>query len=426
MTKGGKSIKGDIILPGDKSISHRALIIGSIAQGKTEIDNFLLSSDSLSTMECLRKCGVEIVNVKPGSIIVHGVGLRGLREPLSILNAGNSGTTMRLFTGLLCAQKFSSSITGDSSLRLRPMGRVTKPLRLMNACIDGIDDGNFAPLVIKGSELHGITYDMPVASAQVKSAIILASLYGEGNTIINELYPSRNHTEIMLNNFGANIKYNGTQIVSSSIDKLFSQKLNIPSDISSAAYFMIAAAITKHSCINIFNVGINPTRTGVIDVLRAMGAVIKVKNERVWNGEQVADISVYSSPLRGITIGGELIPRIIDEIPIICIAAAFADGITEIKDAEDLKYKESNRIDSIVKNLKILGAEAEEKSHGLIIYGGKQLHGGLVDSYNDHRIAMAMTIAGMAVSDGISIDNAECVSISFPNFYNTLEALMID
>lgn len=424
MTKACKGIAGTITVPGDKSISHRAVMIGAIADGMTEIENFLMSDDCLSTIDCFKKCGIDISVYEQKKVKVCGKGLKGLEKPQEILNVGNSGTTIRLLTGILSGQEFDCEITGDQSIVRRPMGRVTTPLRMMGALIDGDDGGNLAPLRIKGSKLNGIEYNMPVASAQVKSSILFASLYAEGETVIYESHHSRNHTEIMLNNFGANVKVYENRIISSPVKELFPGKVFVPGDISSAAFFIVAAMITPDSCITIKDVGVNPSRTGIIDVLQSMGGNICIQNQREKNGELVADITAYSSKLKGIEISGAIIPRLIDEIPIICTAAAFAEGTTIIRDAEELKFKESNRILSVANNLRLMGASVEETEDGLIINGGHDLKGNTLDSYNDHRIAMAGVIAGLGIKDGIIINNAECVSISFPDFFETIERVI--
>lgn len=418
---GINSINGEIKIPGDKSISHRAAMVGAISFGDTEINNFLMGEDCLSTIRSLEDCGVEFETA--GSIIlVHGRGLRGLKKPGRILDAGNSGTTIRLLSGILCGQGFESSITGDGSIRRRPMRRVIEPLRLMNARITGEKD-EFAPLHILPSNLKGIEYAMPVDSAQVKSAILFASLYADGPTVIIENNPSRNHTEIMLSNFGACIDIDGNMIKSYPADSLKAQNITVPGDISSAAFFIVAAIVSKKSCVRIKSVNINPTRAGVLEVLISMGADILVENKRMVSGEPVADITARSSSLKGVEIQPGMIPRLIDEIPVICAAAVFADGVTRITGAGELKYKESNRIDTCVYNLRSLGADIDGTDDGIIIRGGKKIHGGIVKGFSDHRVVMAMAAAGFGIEESIFIDGEQSASISFPGFFRIMEML---
>ncbi|MBP2072258.1 MAG: 3-phosphoshikimate 1-carboxyvinyltransferase [Thermoanaerobacterium sp.] len=415
-----RNVKGVVNVPGDKSISHRAIMFGSIAEGDTIIEGFLKSDDCFSTINCMRKLGVNI-DIDKDDVYVKGNGMY-LRECPDILDAGNSGTTMRLLSGILAGQKFTSTITGDESLRKRPMKRIIKPLNMMGAEITAIDD-NYAPLIIKGNVLKGINYKTEVASAQVKSCIMLASLYADDETIIEEPFLSRNHSELMLNYFGGNFESYENRIVCHPVERLHGCKICVPGDISSAAYFIVAASILPQSEILIKNVNVNHTRTGIIDVIKKMGGNIEIKDERVLNNEPVADIIVKSSCLKGIEIGGEIIPRLIDEIPIIAVAASYADGETVIKDAEELKVKESNRIDTMVSELKKMGADIEATSDGMIIHGKETLNGALVDSYNDHRVAMSLSIAALKAEGSTKIKNAECVNISFPDFYSVLNVL---
>lgn len=410
-------------MPGDKSISHRAVLTGSIAYGDTNIQNFLTGSDCLNTVDCIGKCGID-AEIMGSSCVIHGRGLKGLKRPDTVLYAGNSGTTARLLSGILCAQDFDSSITGDPSLRRRPMDRIIGPLRSMGADIMGTGGDKFAPLMIKGTKLKGIEYDMPVASAQVKSAILYASLYAEGETRIKETAKSRDHTEIMLNRFGAKIRIDGDTIISSPVCGLEARDIIIPGDISSAAYFISASCIVPDSHLTIRNVGVNPTRTGIIDALRSMGAEIEITNLQSLGGELSADIIVHGGCLKGTDIGGSLIPRLIDEIPVLCAAAAFADGTTRISGAEELKYKESNRIKAMCSDLRLLGANVEEMDDGLIIHGNRNiLHGNLVKSYMDHRIVMAMAVAGAALKGGAAIDDISSLNISFPGFFGILDSI---
>lgn len=421
---GAASINGEIRVPGDKSISHRSLLVGSIARGTTEIEGFLMSGDCMSTLNCLRACGVDIQMTKPGSITVHGKGLKGMVKPDTVLDAGNSGTTIRLLSGILCAQDFDSIITGDSSLVKRPMDRITTPLSLMGASIECSGKGLNAPLKINGKKLHGISYAMPIASAQVKSSILLASLFADEATVIIEPLKTRDHTEIMLNRFGALIKRNGPEITSSPVNSLYGQKITVPGDISSAAYFIVASLIIPNSSITIRDVGLNPTRTGILDALSSMGASIIIENLHIEGGEPVGDITAASSSLKGISIQGSLIPRLIDEIPVLCVAAAFAEGTTVISGAQELKFKESDRIKAMACNLKLLGADVREMYDGLVIEGGcKKLHGSRVKDFNDHRVIMAMAVAGLAIKYGVTLDNTGTVSISFPGFFETVEKI---
>lgn len=418
-----KSLKGEITVPGDKSISHRAVMFGAIADGITEIDGFLMGEDCLSTIDCFRKLGIQIDILPHNRIHVHGKGLHGLQTPTDVLYAGNSGTTTRLMLGLLAGQNFECTINGDSSIQKRPMGRVVKPLKMMGADIQGANNDNLCPLTVKGRKLHGITYSLPVASAQVKSALLLAGLYAKSETFITEPAKSRDHSERMLNYFGASIQANGLNIRCIPAVNLHAQHISVPGDISSAAYFMVAGLITPCSEITIKNVGINPTRTGIIDVLTAMGGNIKLSNKRELNNEPVADITVTSSSLTGTTIAGNIIPRLIDEIPVIAVAAAIASGTTVIKDAQELRVKESNRIQTIVSELLKAGADIRETEDGMIITGGKPLKGAQFESHNDHRIAMAMAIAALTADSSSTIHHASAVDISFPGYFQLLKTL---
>lgn len=417
------SLQGEIQIPGDKSISHRAIMFGALALGTTEIYNFLQGADCLSTIHCFQKLGIEIENL--GSLIkVHGKGLHGLCASSSILDVGNSGTTARLITGILAAQPFASVLTGDESIQRRPMDRIITPLSMMGASITSHKKTRYCPLSIEGKSLTGIHYDSPVASAQVKSSILLAGLYANGTTSVTEPYVSRNHTELMLEQFGVPVITHNTTVSISTASKLYHQKIIVPGDISSAAFFMVAGLIVPNSCIRIQNVGINPTRSGILDVCIAMGANITLENKKTDIGEPTADIIVKTSNLKGTIISGEMIPRLIDEIPILAVMACFADGETIIKDAKELKVKESNRLDIIVKNLSAMGADITATDDGMIIRGGKPLHGTTIDINNDHRIAMSFAIASL-VADGVTaIQNAECVAISYPNFYHDLAYLI--
>lgn len=415
-------LRGEIEIPGDKSISHRAIMFGSLAKGTTEVTHFLQGADCLSTISCFQKLGIEIENTQE-KIIIHGKGLQGLSAPTDILDCGNSGTTTRLISGILSGQNFTSTLTGDASIQKRPMKRIMDPLRQMGADITSVHDNNCAPLMIKGSNLHGIHYHSPIASAQVKSSILLAGLYAEGETRVTEPYISRNHSEIMLSHFGANVRTEGTTAILLPDPILEGQKIAVPGDISSAAYFIAAGLLVPGSEILLKNVGINPTRGGILRVAKEMGGEIELLNMNTDNGEPTADLLVKFSALHGITIGGEIIPTLIDEVPIIAIMAAFARGTTVIKDAAELKVKESNRIQVMVDNLKAMGADIESTDDGMIIHGGKDLHGAIIDSHMDHRIAMSFAIASLLADGHMTILDKNCVDISFPTFYQDLDRL---
>lgn len=417
-----QSLQGEISVPGDKSISHRAIMFGALAKGTTEIYNFLQGADCLSTISCFEKMGIVVENT--GDVVrVHGKGLHGLSKPSDILDVGNSGTTARLMSGILSAQNFSSIMTGDASIQKRPMKRVTAPLSQMGANIVSERGNDCCPLLIQGNSLTGISYQSPVASAQVKSAILLAGLYADGTTSVTEPYTSRNHTELMLEQFGVPVSVNGTTVSISKVEELQSQTITVPGDISSAAFFLVAGLITPNSCIRLTNVGINETRSGILDVCRAMGANITLENVKDDCGEPVADIIVKTSELKGTVLEGALIPRLIDEIPIIAVMACFANGTTIIKDAEELKVKESNRLDIMVNYLSQMGADIEGTEDGMIIRGGKPLHGITIDSNHDHRIAMSFAIASLVCEGTMDIQGGECVTISYPKFYEDLKRL---
>lgn len=414
-------LKGTIKIPGDKSISHRAVMFGSLAKGDTEITGFLRGDDCMSTISCFKKLGIDI-DVTDDKVIVHGKGLKGLSAPKETLDVGNSGTTIRLISGILSAQNFDSVLNGDASIQKRPMKRVIYPLSLMGASIESTNDG-YAPLSIHGSKLKAIEYTMPVASAQVKSAILLASLFAEGTTVINEPVASRDHTEIMLNYFGADIKNNKGVITSNPVEELYGRNLEVPGDISSAAFFMVAGLVVPNSHIIIENVGINPTRTGIIDALQAMGGYVKVLNERKSGGELVGDIEVKTSHLKATTLEGSIIPRMIDEIPVFAVAALCAEGTTYVKDASELKVKESNRIATMSTELGKMGVTITETDDGMIIEGNQKLKGSTVYSHLDHRVAMSCAIAALIAEGNTTITDADCVGISFPDFYDILENL---
>ena len=418
------TIKGEIAVPGDKSISHRAVMFGSIARGLTEITNFLQGADCLSTISCFRRLGIDIENT-PDKILVHGKGLHGLSAPSEILDAGNSGTTTRLISGILAAQPFTATLTGDESIRKRPMGRIIEPLSMMGARIRSLEGNDCAPLEIHGTALKGIHYTSKVASAQVKSSILLAGLYAQGKTSVTEPHVSRNHSEIMLNHFGATVTTTGSTVTVLPNPVLEGRSIVVPGDISSAAYFIAAGLIVPGAEVLIKNVGINETRDGIIRVAKAMGGNIQLLNENHDSGEPVADLLVSHSSLHGTRIDGALIPTLIDEIPVIAIMAAYANGQTVIADAAELKVKESNRIDVMVNNLSAMGADITGTDDGMIIGGGKPLHGALIHSMDDHRIAMSFAIASLLAEGTTVIEGAECVNISYPDFYKDLEKLCV-
>ena len=421
-------LKGRVSVPGDKSISHRCIMFGSIADGVTEVRNFLEGADCLATIRCFRSMGIEIEE-KNTTVIVHGKGLHGLSAPDSILDVGNSGTTTRLLSGILAGQPFESKLSGDESLNSRPMKRIMDPLTQMGAHISSILRNGCAPLYIAPSTLHGIHYDSPVASAQVKSCILLAGLYADGETSVTEPSLSRNHTELMLREFGADIRtthaLNSTEATASirPCGRLFGQKITVPGDISSAAYFIAAGLIVPDSEILIENVGINPTRAGILKVCEDMGGNITLLNERTEGGEKIADILVKTSSLHGITIEGDIIPTLIDEIPVIAVMAAAAEGTTIIKDAEELKVKETDRIETVTDNLKAMGCNVTPTADGMIITGGK-LKGASIHTLLDHRIAMAFSIAALVAEGNTKILDSKCVDVSYPTFYDTFEQLL--
>lgn len=422
-SRAGK-LSGTITVPGDKSISHRSVMFGSIAEGLTEINGFLQGADCLSTISCFSKMGIEIEN-KGDTVLVHGRGLRGLKSPEGILDCGNSGTTTRLISGILSAQNFDVTLTGDESIQKRPMKRIMDPLSRMGAKIESILGNGCAPLHIIGSPLHGISYDSPVASAQVKSSILLAGLYADSETRVTEPYVSRNHSELMLTSFGADVRTEGTTAILQPAKELYGQKILVPGDISSAAFFIAAALIVPGSEVLIKNVGINPTRDGILRVCKDMNADITLLNIKDDIGEPTADLLVRSSNLKGAVIKGAVIPTLIDELPMIAAMACFAEGTTIIKDAAELKVKESNRIAVMVESLSAMGADVTETEDGMIIHGGKPLHGAVIDSKKDHRIAMTFAVTALAADGETEILDADCVNISYPGFYGDLEMLQI-
>ncbi|MBI4301074.1 MAG: 3-phosphoshikimate 1-carboxyvinyltransferase [Chloroflexi bacterium] len=424
------SLYGQLASPGDKSISHRAAILNSLAKGSARVTNLVLGADVQATLNCLQALGVtmELDTSQEAPLLnITGVGTGGLHEAGDVLNAANSGTTLRLLTGLLAAQPFLSFVSGDSSLRSRPMARLIHPLRLMGAEIWGRGGDSLAPLAIRGKRLQGIEYSLPVASAQLKSAILLAALFAEGSTTIIEPAPSRDHTERLLATMGATIEISGSLItLSPNSVPLTCLDIQVPGDISAAAYWLVAGTVHPNAQIQILNTGVNPTRTGVIDVLRAMGARIDMENQHFVGGEPVADLSVESSSLKGVEIRGPLIPRAIDELPIVALAACFAQGQTVIRDAGELRVKESDRIQTTIIELSRLGAKVEELPDGMIIYGGTPLKGATCSSHRDHRLAMTLGIAGLVAEGETVIQNAQVVAVSYPSFWRDLKSLAHD
>jgi 3-phosphoshikimate 1-carboxyvinyltransferase len=415
-------LKGSIEIPGDKSISHRSVMFGSIAQGVTRVTNFLPGDDCLSTISCFRKLGVQIEENEEG-LVIYGNGFDGLKEPNELLDVGNSGTTIRLLLGILAGRPFFSSLIGDQSIGKRPMTRVTEPLRTMGAKIDGRKNGEFTPLSIRGGHLNPINYNMPVASAQVKSALILAGLQAEGETTIIEKAESRDHTERMIRKFGGQVQKDNHKITIKGGQKLIASDILVPGDISSAAFFLVAGAIVEDSEILLKNVGLNPTRTGIIEIMNQMGANLEIHNNDEDSFEPAGDITIKTSRLRGTVVCGDVIPRLIDEIPIIALLATQAEGTTIIKDASELKVKETNRIDTVVQELTKLGASIEATDDGMIIHGGTTLRGGKASSHGDHRIGMMLAIASLICEDQVELEDPEAISVSYPNFFNHLNSL---
>lgn len=418
------ALKGEVQIPGDKSISHRAVMLGSIARGTTEISHFLNGADCLSTIHCFQKMEIEIEQSKD-LVLVHGRGLRGLKAPRGILDTGNSGTTTRLICGILSGQDFSSVLSGDDSLNSRPMKRIMDPLNQMGARITSIQDNNCAPLRIEPGTLHGIRYVSPVASAQVKSSVLLAGLYADSPVSVTEPVLSRNHTELMLGSFGADISSelhaDGSATASvSPCAELYGQKIQVPGDISSAAYFIAAGLLVPGSRLLVKNVGINPTRAGFLEICRKMGADIGYLNRQSQGGEETADLLVTPKPLTGTVIEGAVIPSLIDEIPILAVMAAFAEGTTVIRDAAELKVKETNRIQTVTENLLAMGAEIIPTEDGMIIHGTGALKGTQIQSHLDHRIAMAFSVAALAAEGTTTILDSQCVDVSYPGFFAQL------
>lgn len=417
------TLKGEVTIPGDKSISHRAVMFGSLAEGTTEVTNFLQGADCLSTIEAFRQMGITIEN-SPERILIHGRGLHGLNAPSDVLDMGNSGTTTRLISGILAGQPFESTLTGDASIQKRPMRRIMEPLSMMGASIVSINGNDCAPLRITGAPLHGIHYHSKVASAQVKSAVLLAGLYADGETLVTEPSLSRNHTEIMLRTFGADLTSEGRTAKVCPEPRLEGQKVHVPGDISSAAYFIAAGLLVPGAEILIKNVGINPTRDGILKVAQEMGGNITLLNEN-HDGEPTADLLVKHSRLHGVVIEGDIIPTLIDELPIINIMAACAEGTTVIRNAAELKVKESNRIDVMVQYLGAMGCDITGTEDGMVIVGGRPLHGTEVDSHMDHRIAMSFAIASLIAEGETIIKGSDVVNISYPDFYKDLQRLSL-
>ena len=418
-----KSLKGEITVPGDKSISHRGVMFGAISDGITELTGFLDGADCRSTIGCFKAMGIDISQDKD-HVVIHGKGLHGLSAPSNMLDVGNSGTTTRLISGILAGQPFISSLNGDESIQKRPMGRIITPLTQMGAHIKSLKDNGCAPLEIGGRQLHSIHYDSPVASAQVKSCVLLAGLYADGITSVTEPVVSRNHTELMLSGFGADIKSEGLTASIVGNPKLLGQKIAVPGDISSAAYFIAAGLICDNADLLIKNVNTNPTRAGIIKVAKDMGGKLELLNERIVSGEPVADIHVCTSSLHGCEISGDIIPTLIDELPVIAVMASAATGTTIIKDAAELKVKESDRIATVTENLKAMGADVTATDDGMIIVGGKELQGTTIKTYKDHRIAMAFAVAGLIANGKTDFDDEKCCVISYPNFFETLNRLL--
>lgn len=416
-------LRGEIIPPGDKSLSHRAVMFSAIAEGTTELSGFLAGEDTLNTVQAVRRLGIAVDDRGNGALTVQGRGLNGLVEPESVLDLGNSGTGMRLLAGLLAGQEFFSVLTGDQYLINRPMGRIVEPLRSMGAVIDGRDGGKRAPLAVRGAgrSTKAISYRSPVASAQVKSAVLLCGLFADGRTTVVEPQKSRDHTERMLRFFGLEVEERGLQVSIQGRKRLRARgRLDIPADLSSAAFFLVAAAIVPGSDVLIRNVGVNPTRTGVVDVLKDMGADITMRDLREQAGEPVADLQVRHRGLKAAAIGGEIIPRLIDEIPVIAVAAAYAEGTTVIRDAAELRVKESDRIAVMAAELRKLGANVRELPDGMEITGGGRLHGAVCESRGDHRIAMSLAVAGLNAEGQTTVRDADWIDTSFPGFEGML------
>ena len=417
------SLKGEITIPGDRSISHRSIVFGSIAQGVTEIDNFYMGEFCLSTIDCFRKMDVAIEILSNNKVKVHGNGLYGLKPSNLIFNAGKSGTSIRLLLGVLSSQSFGSKITRDEHMLKKPVGKTVSALKQMGAVINGKNEGNYCPLFISPAKLNGISYEVSPPEAHIKSPLLIAGLYADGETTVIESVRSRNHSELMLNSFGANITVDGFKATSKKVENLYAQHIEVPGDISIAAYFITAALIVPDSEIVIKNVGINPTRTGILDVYKAMGAKIKIMNKRTINNEEVADIKASTSSLKATTIEGDMIIRLLDEIPVIAVAATQAKGKTVFKNLNGFKIKDSNKVQYLSTELSKLGAHAEETEDGLIVEGGRPLKGTVLETYNEYSIAMALSIAGLIAEDETMIRKAQVIDTVFSGFYDTLNSL---
>ncbi|MBH8601297.1 3-phosphoshikimate 1-carboxyvinyltransferase [Thermoactinomyces sp. CICC 23799] len=412
-------------VPGDKSISHRSIMLGALAEGVTEVEGFLPGKDCLGTLQCFEQMGVEIERLSPTSVRIHGRGIHGLKEPVAPLDVGNSGTTIRLMLGILAGAPFFSTVIGDDSISRRPMDRVVQPLRKMGARIEGRENGRYTPLAVKGGRLQGITYHSPVASAQVKSCLLLAGLSAEGVTTVAEPSLSRDHTERMLPAFGAALTAKDHVVSIEGGQSLRGTKVRVPGDISSAAFLLAAALMVPGSQVTVEDVGLNPTRTGILDAFKQMGAMVEVEETGSWCNEPVGRVTVRTGELHGVTIGGEMIPRLIDEIPVLAVVATQAKGTTVIKDAKELKVKESNRIATTVNELKKLGANIKETEDGMVIEGPVTLHGGTTTSHGDHRIGMSMAVAGLGAKETVKVLDVESIDVSFPGFFRYIQKMQV-
>jgi len=419
-----RQLRGEVTVPGDKSISHRAIILGSLAQGKITVRGLSSGEDNRRTVKIFQQLGVSIKKGGPAEYVIGGRGLHGLQEPASVLYAGNSGTTTRLMAGVLSGQAFFSVLSGDESLNARPMKRVVKPLREMGAKISGRDDGNYAPLAIQGGKLRAVSFHLPVASAQVKSAIVLAGFYADGTTTVQEPAQSRDHTERMLRYLGAPLHVSGTGLAVTGGSQLNGDLIEVPGDPSSAAFLIVAGILAREADVLVRGVGINPTRIGFLEILQNMGARIELLNQREMSGEPVADVSVKAGRLKGVFIEGEIIPRAIDELPILAVAAACAEGTTTIRDAHELRVKETDRIAAMCAELKKMGADIEPRDDGMIIRGREKLRGASCTSYGDHRVAMSLAVAGLVAQGETTVEDCACIRTSFPGFMECLQSLM--
>jgi 3-phosphoshikimate 1-carboxyvinyltransferase len=415
-------LTGTLKVPGDKSVTHRAVMFGGLAEGRTIVHDYLDSADCRSTMRCMEQLGVHVEKTEK-TLHIQGVGEDGLKEPVNVLDVGNSGTTIRLLAGILAGTPIYSVLVGDASIHRRPMSRVTVPLRQMGVMIQGREDGKLAPISINGGNTEGIHYISPIASAQVKSAILLCGFNSKGTTSVTEPYVSRDHTERMLESFGAEVVRNDTTVEISGGQRLKGTEIHVPADISSAAFFMVAAAITPNSSVTLEKVGLNPTRTGIIEVFEKMGATFHISNEQSYNEEPVGDILVSYSRLKGTEIDGGIIPRLIDELPVIALLASQAEGVTTIKDASELRYKETDRIEAVVNQLRNIGIQVEPTEDGMIIEGKQTVIGGKANSLGDHRIGMMLAVASCISQETITIENISAVGISYPNFLEDLDLL---